>query len=64
MFFAVGENGSVFTVRKSGRSIYISDPDGKTHLCHPSVHGDTLIKNEIFLVFHERIIDIKYPGDI
>jgi hypothetical protein len=60
-FIAEGEDGSHYWVRKKGRSIYISGPNGREHLCHPSVTDQDKVKSEIFLVFHTKVVNIKQP---
>lgn len=58
-FVAEGEDGRTYRVSKKGRSIYISGPDGREHLCHPSAKNQSDVKSEILLVFRAKVINIK-----
>ncbi|MBE9238125.1 hypothetical protein IQ227_19365 [Anabaena aphanizomenioides LEGE 00250] len=58
-FIAEGEDGSNYWVRKKGRSIYISGPNGHEHLCHASITNQDKVKSEIFHVFHTKVVKIK-----
>ncbi|MBS3029650.1 MAG: hypothetical protein HCA25_22030 [Dolichospermum sp. DET50] len=60
-FIAEGEDGSNYWVRKKGRSIYISGPDGHEHLCHASVTNQDKVKSEILIVFRTKVVNIKQP---
>lgn len=51
-------------VYKSGRSFYISGPDFKEHLCHPSVTSREAIKREIYLVYKTKVTNIKMPWEL
>ncbi len=64
IFVAEGEDSCNYWVYKKGRSFYIRDPNGHEHLCHPSVTSHERIKSEILLVFHTKVIGIKYPSEL
>lgn len=58
-FVAEGEDGNNYWVSKKGRSIYISGPTGREHLCHPSVITQDNVKSEILLIFRTKVTNIK-----
>lgn len=65
LFIAKGENDKgescSHNVHKNGGSIFVSGPNFKEHLCHPSVSSAEQIKREIYLVFQTKVTDIEMP---
>ena len=50
-------------VYRKGNSYYVSGPNSREHLCHPSVRNDDDVKNEILLVFQTKISSTKLPWE-